>query len=100
MESRTCTIKFAYGDRCAKLTWDPSLASNDMAIDSVDELGKIFLQYFDSTFINFIVLDKQNPYGHIVSIDEIITQRLPQIFVRAPEGRKNQNHIKFPVPST
>lgn len=55
MESKESFIEFIAGSRYTKLKWKSSETSEEMVIDAIDNLGKTFLNYFNSTFLNFLV---------------------------------------------
>ncbi|OMJ95512.1 hypothetical protein SteCoe_1110 [Stentor coeruleus] len=86
MESQDQFLEFIYGQRYIKLRWNPHITSEEMIIDAIDSLGNIFLEYFNSSFINFV-----NELGRIVSIDTIVFSKFSLIYIRAPDAKKNMN---------
>jgi cytochrome b involved in lipid metabolism len=90
MEVKDKVIEFIAGKLYTKLTWNPQEASDDMLIDAIDMLGKRFLTHFESTFINFLVISNQDPQGQIICIETIVSNQISIVFVRGPDGRKNQ----------
>lgn len=58
MESKERYIEFISGTQYTKLKWEVAKTSEEMIIDAIDNLGKLFLTYFNSNFLNFLVNTK------------------------------------------
>jgi hypothetical protein len=55
MDSRERVLEFIADGLYVKLKWNVVLVSEEMVVDAVDSLGKTFLNYFQSSFVNFLV---------------------------------------------
>jgi predicted heme/steroid binding protein len=93
MERQEKFIEFVYGQRYLKLKWSPEKTSEEMVMDAIDTLGKVFLEYFNSSYLNFLVIDKKSPQGRITSIETIVSSNISLIFIRGPDAKRNNTCI-------
>lgn len=55
MERLPGKIEFVYGKEYLELKWNSVNTSPEMVIDAIDSFGPIFFNYFESSYVNFLV---------------------------------------------
>ncbi|CAG9315852.1 unnamed protein product [Blepharisma stoltei] len=85
MEGGERSVQFIYGRSAVTLKWDSSQISEDMAMDTIDNLGKRFLSHFQGSILHF-----KDQEGNITSIAGIVMNLVSPIFVVVDDAAKHQ----------
>lgn len=89
MESNVNAVLFIYGRSAITLRWDSKLISHEMAMDTIDNIGKRFLTHFQGTILQFKVTENQDENGNIISITGIVLNLITPIYVIVIDGTRH-----------